>query len=126
MPKGDRANLERLLRTAWEKQTALLAKSPIPEGKPKTKLRLDFSLTLVVFMLSITFVLFPPTTRLWAATWIIILSSMAIYPILHFWDWILKNTKHAKVCTFASVLLMGGFLFNHLRPVFYPPASLFF
>jgi hypothetical protein len=126
MAKGDRANLERLLRTAWEKQTALLAKPAISNKEPKPKLRLDYSMALGVFVMGIIFIIFPPTTALWAGAWIIILTGMAIYPILHFWVWSLKHRNLANVFTLASVLLMGSLLFHHLRPVFYPIPSLSF
>jgi hypothetical protein len=94
MSKGDRRSLERLLRSAWERQIVLqtgisMTSASGPSKKPR--MRLDVTLTLLGLGIGIVIVLVPPTTPVGAACCLVTLFLVLIYPALHLTEWILRS-----------------------------------
>jgi hypothetical protein len=58
-----------------------------------TKFRLDYSLGLAMGVETILIVLIPPQTDAYVCTWLIVLAATALYPTLHFVDWVCGGRK---------------------------------
>lgn len=111
-PSGDRGIKEELpARFAKRKvgpETDISQESTHPQDQgTQHHFRLDFSLTLVLAVMSQVCSLFPPSTKILAGIWIVVMTATAAYPLLHLSDWILRFCSWGKRRTKLKAIILA-------------------
>ena len=117
MGKRDRSNLDRILRSAWERQIMLAGRQAESERVSRRHdPRADYILACLAAAMAIILVLVPPESPYSAFVWLTALFGVCIYPIWHLGRWLWNSRSSPIIALTILVFAISAFGYFQVWP----------